>query len=168
MDKDEFKKLLFKVAFCTMACDGHIDDREVEEMKIMDKSTSYFESIDLSEELEILLADLGSKGIKVIDELFTTLRETKLNIIQELLVLEVALRIIYADEKYDDNEIHFLKFLRSKLELHDETIVDRFGVIDILKTSDYIQNYKIEDSDEKIIARIKLPDLEELKEIKLK
>jgi len=42
MDKIEFKKLLFKVAFCTMACDGHIDKREIEEMKIMDKKTSFF------------------------------------------------------------------------------------------------------------------------------
>ena len=58
MDKVEFKKILFKVAFCTMACDGHIDDREIEEMKIMDKKTSFFEAIDLSDELEYLLNEL--------------------------------------------------------------------------------------------------------------
>ena len=43
MDKNKFKKILFKVAFCTMACDGHIDDREIEELQIMDKKTSFFE-----------------------------------------------------------------------------------------------------------------------------
>ena len=26
MEKDIFKKILFKVAFCTMACDGYIDE----------------------------------------------------------------------------------------------------------------------------------------------
>ena len=62
MDKIEFKKLLFKVAFCTMACDGHIDKREIEEMKIMDKKTSFFEAIDLSEELKQLIKDLDKKG----------------------------------------------------------------------------------------------------------
>jgi hypothetical protein len=79
MDKNEFKKILFKVAFCTIACDGHIDDREVEELKTMDKNTSFFEAIDLSDELEQLITDLKREGTKVIEELFSCLRETKLN-----------------------------------------------------------------------------------------
>ena len=35
MEKNEFKKLLFKVAFCTMVCDGHIDESEIDEMKML-------------------------------------------------------------------------------------------------------------------------------------
>ena len=62
MDKVEFKKLLFKVAFCTMACDGHIHKREIEEMKAMDKNTSFFDGVDLSGELSDLIDELGLKG----------------------------------------------------------------------------------------------------------
>ena len=34
MESIEFKKILFKTAFCVMACDGDIDELEIEEMKI--------------------------------------------------------------------------------------------------------------------------------------
>ena len=167
MDKQEFKKILFKVAFCTMACDGHIDDREVEELKIMDKNTSFFEAIDLSNELEQLINDLKDKGTKVIKELFSCLREIKLNPIQELLVLEVALRIINADKKHDENEIKFIHLLRSKLELHDETINDRFGKLDILYTNEYSKNIVSGKTVVEFADSIKLPEITELIKVDL-
>jgi len=168
MEKTEFKKLLFKVAFCTMACDGHIHKMEIEELKIMDKKTSFFEAIDLSDELSQLIDDFKSKGTKVIEELFISLRETKLNPIQELIVLEVALRIINADEKHDENEIKFIHLLRSKLELHDETINDRFGELDILYTNEYSRNIVVGKSDHEFAEHVKLPELTDLIEIDLK
>jgi len=165
MDKIEFKKLLFKVAFCTMACDGDIDDREIEEMKVMDKHTSFFDHIDLSIELSELVNEFHKKGSAVIEELFSTLRKTQLNPIQELLVLEVALRIINADGKHDENEIRFLQLLRSKLDLHDETINDRFGDLDILYTNDYSRNIVTEKMDLEFAANAQIPDIKDLSEI---
>lgn len=167
MDKVEFKKILFKVAFCTMACDGDIDDREVEEMKIMDKKTSFFESIDLSDELEHLLNELNNKGSKIITDLFEELKKHELNTIQELILLEVALRIINADEKHDENEIKFIHLLRAKLKVHDETINDRFGNVDILYTNEYSKNIITEKTDNEFIKSIKLPELTALKNIDL-
>lgn len=168
MDKNEFKKILFKVAFCTMACDGHIDDREVEELKIMDKNTSFFEAVDLSDELEQLVNDLKNKGTKVIEELFVSLKETKLNPIQELLLLEVALRIINADKKHDENEVKFIHLLRSKLKLHDETINDRFGELDILYTNEYSRNIVAGKTEIEFVENIKLPEITELIQVDLK
>ncbi len=167
MDKVEFKKILFKVAFCTMACDGHIDDREIEEMKIMDKKTSFFEAIDLSVELEHLLNELKNKGAKIITDLFESLKKHELNTIQELIILEVALRIINADEKHDENEIKFIHLLRAKLKVHDETINDRFGKVDILYTNEYSKNVITEKTDDEFIESIKLPELTVLKQIDL-
>ena len=168
MEKDKFKKILFKVAFCTMACDGHIDKREIEELKIMDKKTSFFEAVDLSEELKQLIKDLDKKGTKVIEELFVCLRETKLNPVQELLVLEVALRIINADAKHDENEVKFIHLLRSKLELHDETINDRFGELDILYTNEYSRNIVAGKSEIEFAENVKLPEMSEFIQIDLK
>lgn len=164
MDKTEFKKLLFKVAFCTMACDGHIDSREIEEMKAMDKGTSFFEAIDLSGELSQLLKDLDEKGTKVIEDLFESLKKHDLNTIQELIILEVALRIINADEKHDENELKFIHLLRAKLKVHDETINDRFGEIDILATYEYSRNITRKNEKEYIEA-FNFPDFTELKEM---
>lgn len=167
MDKTEFKKLLFKVAFCTMACDGHIDNREIEEMRIMDKKTSFFAAIDLSNELTQLIKEIDKKGTKVIEELFAILKNCDLNTIQELLILEVALRIIIADKKHDENEIKFIHLLRAKLKVHDETINDRFGEVDILYTNEYSRNIQIGKTDNEFIESIKLPEFSDLKEIDL-
>jgi tellurite resistance protein len=167
MDKNKFKKILFKVAFCTMACDGHIDDREIKELQIMDKKTSFFEAIDLSEELKQLIKNLDKNGTKVIEELFSCLRDTKLNPIQELLVLEVALRIINADGKHDENEVKFIHLLRSKLELHDETINDRFGELDILYTNEYSKNIVSGKTEIEFAESVKLPEMSELIQVDL-
>lgn len=167
MDKKEFKELLFKVAFCTMACDGDIDKREIDELKRMNKETFYFSDIDLSKELELLLSDFKNKGAKVIEELFELLRKTELNPIQELLILEISLRIIYADERIDENEIKFVNFLPSKLKLHDETIIDRFGKLDILYTYEYSGNIAIDKKEKEFTENIKLPEMSELIQIDL-
>ncbi|MDF1690398.1 MAG: tellurite resistance TerB family protein [Cycloclasticus sp.] len=168
MEKVEFKKLLFNVAFCTMACDGHIDKKEIEEMKVMDKTTSFFNDVDLSEELIFLIQRLESVGAKVIEELFKVLRSEKLNPVQELLVLEVALRIANADGRHDDNEIKFLKHLRAKLEIHDKTIIDRFGDIDVLNTSSYTNNVLTAKQDASFAKSVTLPELPDLKDFVLK
>lgn len=167
MDKIEFKKLLFKVAFCTMTCDGHIDKREINEMKIMDTNTSFFDAIDLSNELSQLIDEFHEKGTKVIEGLFETLRNNKLNPIQELLVLEVALRIIYADEKHDENELKFIHLLRARLDLHDETISDRFGEVNILHTNEYSRNIVAGKSEIEYSESIKLPELTLMNEVLL-
>lgn len=167
MDKDNFKKILFKVAFCAMACDGEIQKEEIEELKIMDKKTSYFAEIDLSDELKQLIENFKEKGTKVIEELFVSLRETQLNPIQELLVLEVALRIINADNIHDENEVKFIHLLRSKLELHDETINDKFGELDILYTNEYSKNIVAGKTEIEFADNVRLPEMSKFIQIDL-
>ena len=137
METKDFKKLLFKTAFCVMACDGTIDDSEIQEMKKIDLNTSYFSDTDLSQELDNLIKSLRDKNIKIIKGLFDSLRENKLTLTQELLILEVAIRIINADEVIDENEIRFLNLIRSKLEIGDKIIHERFGKIPYLKNHNY-------------------------------
>ncbi len=158
MEKDEFKKVLFKVAFCSMVCDGYIDDSEIKELHYMDQNTTYFSAIDLSSELDELIQEFNKIGIRVIEELLTYFRNTKLNTIQELLVLEVALRIINADGRHDENEVRFINLLRSKLELHDEAIRDRFGKLEILCIEDYATDFVENSMENDFLNTIILPD----------
>ena len=118
----------------------------------------------MSSELAELIDELKIKGAKVIVELFSTLRDNKLNPIQELLVLEVAIRIINSDQKHDENALRFIHLLRAKLELHDETIRDRFGDVTLLNTSEYDGNITIEVATRKFAKGIKLPEFSDLKE----
>lgn len=167
MERQQFKQILFKTAFCCMACDGKIQPEEVEELKIMDKKTSYFEDVDLSKELEHLVAQFSSKGKKTIEELFQQLKDVELNTVQELLLLEVALRIAYADKEFDPNEENFIRFLRSKLKVHDETILDRFGKVEFLFDKDYKNEITTGEYRTELIDSIVLPQMEELKSIDL-
>ena len=165
IEKQEFQQLLFKVAFCTIACDGTIDEMEINEMKVIDKSSSYFKSIDLSNELNDLVGVLQEKGKHVIDDLFSHLRKTKLSPIQELLILEVALRLAYANNVLDENEIKFIRFLRSSLDIPDQIIRDRFGVVDFLFDKDYSKEIALMESREDLLESIKIPEITELQSI---
>ena len=167
MESIEFKKILFKTAFCVMACDGDIDELEIEEMKKIDSSTSYFNDIDLSNELTSLISSVKSRGKIVVQELFKTLRDNELSMVQELLIIEVALRIINADNKVDENEIKFLNLLRSKLDLANATLIDRFGSIPYLVNMNY-DKLNVMDSQIQFIDLMLFPESTRLKEIDLK
>ena len=93
--------------------------------------------------------------------------KSRRNPIQELLVLEVALRIVNADERIDENEIKFVNFLRSKLKLHDEIIIDRFGELDILYTNEYSKNIITGKTEKEFTKNVKLPEIADLVEVDL-
>ena len=57
----------------------------------------------------------------------------KLNVVQELTILEISLRIIAADEIEEEKEKAFVNDLRAHLELDDFLIEQRFGNIPYLK-----------------------------------
>lgn len=159
LERQEFQRLLFRTAFCLMACDGHVDDREVAEIRLMDKSASFFQGIDLSNELDELLSDLKSRGKQIVDELFETIDKLTISTVQELLILEVAFRLVHADEKVDENEIKFLRYLRSKLKVHNETIRDRFGVVEYLFDKDYSQDIIKKETHDELFDTISIPEL---------
>jgi uncharacterized tellurite resistance protein B-like protein len=165
MENKDFKKLLFKTAFCVMACDGSIDDLEIQEMRKIDSSTTYFSDIDLSDELDELINELHNKNIKIVKNLFDSLRENTLTISQELLILEVTMRIINADDVIDDNEVRFLNLIRSKLDLGNQIIHQRFGKISYLKNLNY-EDVGVSQSD--FIKEIEISEIKKWGEIEKK
>jgi len=165
METKDFKKLLFKTAFCVMACDGNIDDMEIQEMKKIDSNTTYFSDTDLTEELNNLINGLQDKNTKIVKGLFDSLRENKLTITQELLILEITMRIISADKIIDENEVRFLNLIRSKLDLGDKIIHERFGKIPYLKNHNY-DEAELNQAD--FINEIEITDIKKIGKINLK
>ena len=165
METKDFKKLLFKTAFCVMACDGSIDDLEIQEMRKIDSSTTYFSDIDLSDELDELINELHNKNIKIVKNLFDSLRENTLTISQELLILEVTMRIINSDDIIDDNEVRFLKLIRSKLDVGDQIIHNRFGKIPYLKNLNY-EDIELIQSD--FVKEIEVTEIKKWRDIEKK
>ena len=132
MDKTKFKRLLFDIACCTMACDYDIDEREIRELKYIEKTTHYFTGIDLTDRLDRFLDSFNDNPNDAIENNFIKLMESNLNPVQEMLVLEISLRIVYADAKIDPHEVDFVKKVRSFLSIGDDIIKERFGEIDFL------------------------------------
>ena len=133
MELPEFKELLLKIAVCAIACDGDIDDREIKALHEIEKKSSYFSALDLSETLNKSLKECSSDLIIFKNKVFETLETNTLNIVQELTALEISLRIIAADEIEEEREKDFINDLRSHLKLEDFLIAQRFGDIPYLK-----------------------------------
>ena len=52
MEPTKFKELLLNIAVCAIACDGVVDEREIEALYKIEKDSPYFSALDLSESLE--------------------------------------------------------------------------------------------------------------------
>ena len=135
MEQKEFQKLLLETVICSIACDGDIDDREIVELHKMIDHAQYFKGLEVSDFLDEMIKSVKSDGRTFLENYFKQLEKTELSPMQELLVLEVVLRIIQADERLDDNEIAFLKIVRSNFEVHNEIIQQRFGNVPYLTGS---------------------------------
>ena len=143
MEKTSFKKLLFDIACSAVTCDGKIDAREVDELKYIDKSTTYFEDIDLSKRLERFINDYKSEPSQTIEGILENLSRSTLTPVEEMLVIEIVLRLIYSDTKIDNLEIEFIKKVRAFLKIADNLIIQRFGEIEFLvKSKDKIVKVK--------------------------
>ena len=97
MESTKFKKLLLEVACCAVACDCDIDEREIRELRYIHKSTTYFKDLDLSGQLDNFLADLKGNEAETIEALLEKISNASMTPVQELLVMEIVLRLIYAD-----------------------------------------------------------------------
>lgn len=148
MEKKEFQKLLLETVICSIACDGDIDDREITELHKMVSHAQYFKKFDAHELLENMLQSVKTDGQAFLRGYFDALRQSDLPSAQEMLVLEVVLRVIQADGRIDDNEVIFLKLVRSNFNVHDEIIHQRFGNVPYLtggSTSQFIPSNHLHD-----------------------
>lgn len=133
MELLKFKELLIDIAVCAIACDGDIDDREINALHKIEKDSPYFSSADLSKNLDKSLEACKKDFNLFKGNVYNALENSNLNIVQELTVLEISLRIIAADEIEEDTEKAFINELRTYLKLEDFLIAQRFGDISYLK-----------------------------------
>lgn len=141
-NKSEFNSLLFNIACSAMACDSDIDEREEKEIIDISNSTTYFEGINISENLGKFKEKFNENPEKTIANNIRKLKTIELDFVKELLVLEIVLRIIYADTKIDPHEIEFVKKVRGMLTISDNIIKERFGEINFLFNQEFIVRQK--------------------------
>lgn len=132
MNQIEYHRFLFGTAMLVMACDGDIHDDEISELRLAFKNSAMFNGLDFDVEFKRFLAELHEDTRKTIDDYFEELQSIGLDPAQKLQVLEIILRIMYADDRADKNEIRFLRLVKEKLGVMDEIFYKRFGDVDVL------------------------------------
>ena len=125
MEKEEVKKMFLDIAVAAISCDGDIDEREIDKLKEIEKSSPYFSEFDLSKPLKKSL-EISMKDLKAFQNtLFESIKKANLDIVQQLSAIDVCLEIIAADEKIENSEIEFVKNLRKNLTISNDVVFER-------------------------------------------
>lgn len=138
MDTINFDKLLLKTAFCCMAADGNIDDREISLIKSMCEKSPLFINFNFQEEINLLVGKINNGGKTFIQYYFDLLKQSQLNEEEELTLIDFAIQTIKADEQIEYSEIKFFKNIRHRLNVSDEKILARFPDIEQYLEDDII------------------------------
>jgi uncharacterized tellurite resistance protein B-like protein len=138
MDTITFDKLLLKTAFCCMAADGKIDNREISLIKSLCEKSPFFTNFNFQEEINLLVDQINSGGKAFIQYYFDLLKEAKLTEQEELTLIDFAIKTINADEQIEYSEIKFFKNIRHRLNVSDDKILARFPDIELYLEDDII------------------------------
>jgi uncharacterized tellurite resistance protein B-like protein len=143
MDTISFDKLLLKTAFCCMAADGKIDNREIALIKGLCEKSPIFVNFDFQEEINLLVAKINNGGKSFVQYYFDLLKRTELSEEEELTLIDFAIQTIKADEQVEYSEIKFFKNIRHRLNVSDKKILDRYPDIerfleDDIMTDDFL------------------------------
>lgn len=145
-----FQDFLFKSAVTVMACDGSIEDGEINEIKKMAENEIYFMGYEYEQPLMDYLNYIKANGKNAINQYLLELSNTDLSDKQELLLIEVLIRTIEADEKANQNEIKFLQMVKSKLKITEDVLISKFP-----KQTNYLIDFHNHGSLEKFDNEIK-------------
>ena len=107
MESIDFKKILLRTSFGVMACDGHVHPAEIDELKTISTGTKYLEGIDIDSELKNITAEFNGQKRTFFQENFKQLADAGLSDSDKLIVIDVVLRMIAADDRVDENEAKF-------------------------------------------------------------
>jgi uncharacterized tellurite resistance protein B-like protein len=126
MDITAFKNIMFQTGFLCMTCDGDIDDREVADLLSICEKLPLFDNFDFQTEVNILIRKLNEQGKIFQKSYFDLLKKCSLTEDEELSLIDIAIRIIKADEIIKYPEIKFFKNIRHRLKVSNDKIAEQF------------------------------------------
>ena len=160
MDTITFGKLLLKTAFCCMAADGKIDNREISLIKSLCEKSPLFANINFQEEINLLVGKINSGGKAFIQYYFDLLKEAKLTEQEELTLIDFAIQTIKADEQIEYSEIKFFKNIRHRLKISDENILAVFPDIEQFLEEDIVTESFLDKITNQYLESAVLPQFE--------
>ena len=92
MEPTKFKELLLNIAVCAIACDGVVDEREIEALYKIEKDSPYFSALDLSESLE--------KSLEACSNDLNTFKKNVFDLLEALSQIKGNIRLIVEASKF--------------------------------------------------------------------
>jgi uncharacterized tellurite resistance protein B-like protein len=163
MEKESFDHLLLKTAFCCMASDGHLDSREITLIKSICEKSNFSASLNLNEEINMLVAGINANGKLFIQQYLQLLNESEFSDEEQLSLIGLAVQTIHADEKVQYSEIKFFKNIRHRLKISDDVILTRFPDIDNFLREDIRNQGLLDRITSSYFDTMELPEFEEIK-----
>ncbi|MDH6357373.1 TerB family tellurite resistance protein [Parabacteroides sp. PF5-9] len=160
MEQLNFNQLLLKTVFSCMACDGNIDDREVQLIKEMHSQKKLFGDIDIHAELDRLLSAINKEGLLFLKKYFEELGTFHFSEEEELKLIGAVIETIKVDEKVEYNEIKFFKVIRSKLKTSNEVILEKYPEAEEFLEEDVISESLIFRLQDDFLDKYTLPKFE--------
>lgn len=160
METISFDKLLLKTAFCCMASDGHIDNREITLIKSMCEQSPIFKDFNFQEEINSLVSKINTRGKEFISYYFDLLGKSTLTEQEELTLIDFAIQTIKADEQIEYSEIKFFKNIRHRLKVSDDKILELFPDIEQFLEEDIVTETYLDKITNQYLEASELPQFE--------
>lgn len=125
----DYRKLLLSAAFHAMTCDGELHQDELDSIRSLSEKSKIFAELDLNSELKRLSEELQQSTRESFRKFFSEVQSANLELSDQMQVVEVVIRIVYADGRIDENEIMYLNKIISSLGILPELLEQRFGSI---------------------------------------
>ena len=129
MNDPDYRKLLLSAAFHAMTCDGELHQDELDSIRSLSEKSKIFGDLDINSELETLSQELQKSTRNSFRNFFSLIHSSNLDLSAQLQVMEVVIRVVYADGKIDENEVMYLKKMISTILGFFELLEQRFGSI---------------------------------------
>lgn len=126
MKNKDFQDFLFKSAVMVMSCDGEIASSEIDELKSITENEIYLLGYEYEEPLQRLIDDIKVNGKDAINRYLNEIDSLSLSPKQELILVEILIRMIEADSIIQPSEIMFLQLVKAKLKTSEENLIVKF------------------------------------------
>ena len=106
------EELYLKTIFCCIACDGDIANEEVELIRNMASTSNTFDDLEVEELLNGWIAEINENGARFLQSYLSDLGEAKLSNQEQLMIADLAIQSIEADNRIEYSEVKFFKKIR--------------------------------------------------------
>lgn len=118
------QELYLKTMFCCMACDGDIAKEEIDMVKDIAIQTPILKDMDVEKVLNTYVSAINQNGALFLRRYLNEISEEELTQEEELHIINLAIRMIEADNRIEYSEVKFFKKIRSRLSsVSDEQIL---------------------------------------------